>query len=53
MEAAVVRELALTVGIAAAGVVVTALVVLGPTVWTDHRAPTQVVEVRLPVEAQP
>ncbi|GAA4247667.1 hypothetical protein GCM10022255_024480 [Dactylosporangium darangshiense] len=53
MQAPQVREVALVVGVATAGVVTVALIVLGPVAWSDGPRYPQVTQLHTPTQAQP
>jgi hypothetical protein len=53
MQATHVREVALVVGVATAGVVTVALIVLGPVAWADEPRYPQVTEVHPPTDGEP
>ncbi|MGI5247321.1 hypothetical protein [Dactylosporangium sp. CA-139066] len=53
MQAPHVREVALVVGVATAGVVTVALIVLGPVAWAEGPRFPHVTQVHVPVQVQP
>ncbi|MEV4136859.1 hypothetical protein AB0J72_32380 [Dactylosporangium sp. NPDC049742] len=53
MQASHTREVALVVGVATAGVLTAALIVLGPVAAADTPRYPQVIDVRTPAQPQP
>ncbi|GAB3870199.1 hypothetical protein ACFPIJ_37280 [Dactylosporangium cerinum] len=53
MQTSPTREVALVVGVAAAGVLTAALIVIGPVAAADAPRYPQVTDVRTPVHPQP
>jgi hypothetical protein len=53
MQAPHVREVALVVGVATAGVVTVALIVIGPVAWGDAARYPHVTHLHAPVQVQP
>ncbi|GAA2367177.1 hypothetical protein [Dactylosporangium salmoneum] len=53
MQAPQVREVAVVVGVATAGVVTVALIVLGPVAWAEGPRYPHVTQLHPPAQAQP